>query len=118
VILLPTAEFAIIVFSVVDRYRCRSGSEFHFDAGPDPDLPQSFIHVGKSDMTFFSQQWTLIFFSIFLIIAIGVIVLKTVKTVNSILKFSGKKYCLALHSVETDTDPDRQAPDENLDPPK
>jgi hypothetical protein len=35
------------------------------------------------------------------------------KNVPTVLKFSGKKYSLALHLAEMDTDPDQQALDDD-----
>ncbi len=43
---------------------------------------------------------------VFLVSIIGCHNLNIVNTLPCILKFSGKKYSLALHLVEKDTDPD------------
>ncbi len=52
---------------------------------------------------------------IFLVIVTGLIILIIL---GSILKYSGKKYILAVHLAEMDTDPDRQALDANADSAK
>jgi hypothetical protein len=78
----------------------------------------SFTQVGKSrkNLDFYSQGYILFHLS-HQPNTVGVI---TFYIVDSILKFSVKKYSLSLHLVEMDTDPDpdRQALDAEPDPAK
>ncbi len=82
---------------------------FHFDAHPDPD-PESLSQVRKSEI---SNASLLCF--IYLISVIAVILFITL---DSVLKFYGKKHSLSLHLVEMETDPDpfRQALDDDPAP--
>jgi hypothetical protein len=93
---------------------------FHCDANPDPDPGPNpcFTHAEKSEKKFTLIHSCVSLYSfIFLASVIGVIVFHIL---DSILKFSVKKYSLTLHLVEIDTDPDpasdQQALDADSDP--
>ncbi len=65
---------------------------FHFDADRDLGPFASFVHVGKSE-----NCWLLAYIFIFSVNVLGV---KISNILDSILKFSGKKYSSALNFVE------------------
>jgi hypothetical protein len=60
----------------------------------------------KFSCDFYPQQFQ---FTLFTLSRHRQIFIKIFNTLDSILKFSGKKYSLALHLVEMDTDPVQQA---------
>jgi hypothetical protein len=93
-------------------------------ADPDPNsilmpvqiriVPQKLIHVGKSEMNFFSQQWTLILFHL----SRQRYRCHNFKNCGQYIKIFWEKVLFSFTFGYIDTDPDRQAPDDNPDPPK
>jgi|688.fasta_scaffold1256234_1 hypothetical protein len=88
----------IFSLSVVDRHRCDADPDptFRFAADPDPDLSPSFTHGGKPGFicTFINSSASLHFFYL------SRLNLQNFEVDTSVL-------ISAVHSDETDTDPDR-----------
>jgi hypothetical protein len=87
----------------VDRHRFDADPDpiIHYDVYLDPDINPSFTLVGKSKFFFTFIHSNA---SLHCIIFLGIVII--LRILDSILKFSGKKYSLSLHLVERETDSD------------
>jgi hypothetical protein len=98
-----------LVTSLVDRhlFDAEPNPTFHFDADPDQNLGPDPILIFTYGMLENHN-----------FLKLKLIHSSASHYVPGILKYSGKFFILAVHLVEVNTDPDRQAQDADPDPEK